>query len=100
MSIDGVSGLAVGAMVGTVPSATAGSGAQKSFDAWMTSQINHVNAQVHTADTQVQALAVGEADNLHQVMQSLEKAKLSFELMVQVRNRVLEAYQDIMRMQI
>jgi flagellar hook-basal body complex protein FliE len=33
-------------------------------------------------------------------MMSLEKAKLSFELALQVRNKLLEAYQDIMRMQI
>lgn len=100
MDINGVSGLALGAMAAAGPSAAAGSGAPRGFDAWMTSQINQINSQVHTADTHVQALAVGEVDNLHQVMQSLEKAKLSFELMVQVRNRVLEAYQDIMRMQI
>ena len=39
-------------------------------------------------------------DNLHQVMLSLEDAKLSFQLMVQVRNKLLEAYQDILRMQV
>lgn len=100
MGMESISGLTAGAMVGTVPSVTTGGGTHRSFDAWMTAQINNVNAQVRAADTQVQALAVGEVDNLHQVMQSLEKAKLSFELMVQVRNRVLEAYQDIMRMQI
>jgi hypothetical protein len=45
-------------------------------------------------------LATGEVDNLHQVMLKLDEAKLSFQLMVQVRNKLLEAYQDILRMQV
>ena len=43
---------------------------------------------------------MGETDNLHQVMMALDKAKVSFQLMVQVRNKLLEAYQDVLRMQI
>ncbi len=49
---------------------------------------------------QMRNLVAGDVENLHQVMMSLEKAKLSFELVVQVRNRLLEAYQDVMRMQV
>jgi flagellar hook-basal body complex protein FliE len=49
---------------------------------------------------QVRQLAVGENTNLHQVMISLEKAHLSLELVVQVRNKVLEAYQNMMQMQV
>ena len=45
-------------------------------------------------------LAVGENTNIHQVMISLEKARLSLELVVQVRNKVLDAYQNMMQMQI
>jgi flagellar hook-basal body complex protein FliE len=48
----------------------------------------------------VARLAAGDTDNLHQVMIALEEAKLSFQLMVQVRNKLLESYQDILRMQI
>jgi flagellar hook-basal body complex protein FliE len=58
------------------------------------------NQQLMDADQQVTRLALGETDNLHQVMISLERAKLSFQLMVQVRNKFLEAYQDVLRMQI
>jgi flagellar hook-basal body complex protein FliE len=43
---------------------------------------------------------VGEQGNLHEVMIALEKAKLSFELILAVRNKSLEAYQELMRMQI
>ena len=46
----------------------------------------------------MRSLALGEADNLHQVMITISKAKLSFDLAVQVRNRLVEGYQEIIRM--
>jgi flagellar hook-basal body complex protein FliE len=55
---------------------------------------------LNVADRELQALATGQTQNLHQTMIALEEAKLSFQLLVQVRNRVLEAYQDVMRMQV
>jgi flagellar hook-basal body complex protein FliE len=70
------------------------------FSQWLASHVEQVNQHLVAADTQVRQLAVGEATNLHQVMLTLEQAKLQFELLLQVRNKVLEAYQDIMRMQI
>jgi flagellar hook-basal body complex protein FliE len=45
-------------------------------------------------------LAVGNAENLHQIMIRLEESRLSFQLLMQVRGRLLEAYQDVMKMQI
>lgn len=73
---------------------------QREFAPWLTRELTQVNQQLTAADAQLQRLATGEVENLHQVMMSLEKAKLSFELVLQVRNRLLEAYQDILRMQI
>ena len=43
---------------------------------------------------------MGEPVNLHQVMGQLERAKLQLELVVQVRNKLLDAYQDLLKMQI
>lgn len=45
-------------------------------------------------------LALGQSDNLHQVVISAERTRLQFELAMSMRNRVLEAYQEIMRMQV
>jgi flagellar hook-basal body complex protein FliE len=70
------------------------------FGQWFAGQVEKVNSQIEAADRQLQSVATGEAQNLHQVMISLEEARLSFQMLVQVRNRVLEAYQDVMRMQI
>jgi flagellar hook-basal body complex protein FliE len=70
------------------------------FAAWLDKELGNVNNQIVNADSQVRKLAAGEVDNLHQVMISMEEAKLSFQLALQVRNRLLEAYQEVLRMQI
>ena len=70
------------------------------FGDWLSSQIDTLNQQLVSADTDVRRLALGEAGNLHEVMMRLETAKLSLDLAVQVRNRLLDGYQDILRMQI
>ncbi|HWI12297.1 MAG TPA: flagellar hook-basal body complex protein FliE, partial [Burkholderiaceae bacterium] len=67
------------------------------FGQWFTNQVEKVNTQIEQSERQLQAVATGEAQNLHQVMIDLEEARLSFQMLVQVRNRVLEAYQDVMR---
>jgi flagellar hook-basal body complex protein FliE len=51
-------------------------------------------------DQSIQQLALGGTDNLHQVMITLERTRLAFELALQVRNKALEAYQELMRMQV
>lgn len=83
-----------------VVDASHSSGVSKGFADWLGQEISSVNDQIQTSDSLVQQLAVGEADNLHQVMIALEKAKLQFELVVQVRNKLLEGYQEVMRMQV
>jgi len=70
------------------------------FSSWLQSEISVANQQILDADVKLREYAVGETDNLHQVMMSISKAKTSFELVVEVRNRLLEGYQEIMRMQI
>jgi flagellar hook-basal body complex protein FliE len=70
------------------------------FGAMLTRELGQVNEQILNTDKQVQNLALGKTSNLHEVMIALEETKLSFNLMVQIRTRALEAYQDILRMQI
>jgi flagellar hook-basal body complex protein FliE len=53
-----------------------------------------------TADQAVLQANTGESVNLHELMISMEKADISLRLMVQVRNKAIDAYQEIMRMQI
>lgn len=75
-------------------------GAAADFGAWLENHIGEANDKMVHADRLVQKLALGEADNLHQVMMALDEAKFSFNLLMQVRNRLLDAYQDVMRMQV
>lgn len=81
----------------SAPQQSAGPG---NFAQWMDREMAAVNSQIQRSEHMVVQLATGEQTNLHEVMMSLEKAKLQFELMLQVRNKVLEGYQEIMRMQV
>jgi len=52
------------------------------------------------ADDQVRKMLAGEDVELHQVILAGEQAGLAFELMMSVRNKVVDAYQEVMRMQV
>jgi flagellar hook-basal body complex protein FliE len=79
---------------------TARAAAPADFGAWLSQSLDGVNQQLVRADQGLQSLATGDAQNLHQVMIALEEARVGMQLMVQVRNRLLEAYQEILRMQV
>ena len=68
------------------------------FSSWLARHLGEINAQQTKADHLLQGLAAGNLDNLHQVMISLEEARLALQVAVQVRNRALEAYQELLRM--
>ena len=59
-----------------------------------------VSQSQNLADEQVAALASGKTDNIHQVMLSLGKAETSFNYMMAVRDRLVEAYKEVMRIQV
>lgn len=82
------------------PARAAAPDATGGFGAMVTQGLSQVNEKLLTSQTDLQALATGDVQNVHQTMIRLEEARVSFQLMVQVRGRLLEAYQDIMKMQI
>lgn len=71
-----------------------------SFGQLVSDGIAKVNGQLISNQVDLQKLAMGDAQNLHQIMINLEESRVSFQLMMQVRSRLLEAYQDIMKMPI
>ena len=83
-----------------VPAPASSPNAAGMFGQMVSEGLAHVNEQLLTSQTGLQRLASGEMQNLHQVMIQLEESRLSFQLMLQVRGRLLEAYQDVMKMQI
>ncbi len=60
--------------------------------------VAEVNESQIFADKKATDLATGKDTNIHDTMLAATKAELSFNLMVQVRNKALEAYQEVMRM--
>ena len=62
--------------------------------------VESVNAMQHDAGRLQEAVANGENVNIHQAVIAGEKAGLSFKLLMQVRNKMIDAYQEIMRMQV
>lgn len=70
------------------------------FGDWMAMQATQLNQELLEAESGVRALAAGEAVSVHQVMLQMEQARLSFQLAVQVKAKVLEAYQEVMKMQV
>lgn len=62
--------------------------------------IASINAKQVEADKAAVNLASGQNSNIHEVMIKMEEAEISLRLMVQMRNKVVEAYQEIMRMQV
>lgn len=70
------------------------------FSDVLANALSQVSQDVKTAETLNNQLAAGEVKDLHQVTIAMEKASLGVEMTVQVRNKVVEAYQEIMRMQI
>lgn len=61
--------------------------------------VQEVNQKQNVATEAVKGLIGGENVSLHQAVIAMEEANVSFQLMVEVRNKVLDAYQELMRMQ-
>ena len=61
--------------------------------------LDEVNELRADADAAVQDFAAGRQRDIHQTMIALEKADVAFQLLMQVRNKIISAYETIMRMQ-
>ena len=71
-----------------------------SFAKVLKESISEVNRLQAKADESITALATGGTTNLHETMIAMEQASVSFKLMMQVRNKIVEAYQEVLRMQV
>jgi flagellar hook-basal body complex protein FliE len=71
-----------------------------SFSEMLIKGVEQTNAKLVEADHLVAAFAVDDSIPAHQVTYALEEARLSLELMLQVRNRVIDTYQQMMNMQV
>lgn len=85
---------ATGAGATNAPTSSANPG---NFFKELVGKVNDLQSQ---ADNKIKNMVTGESRELHEVMLAVEKASISFQFLTQVRNKAVEAYQDVMRMQV
>jgi len=62
--------------------------------------LDKVNSELVGAEKMSRDFALGEDIDLHQVVLATERASLALQLTIQIRNKIIESYQEIMRMQV
>ncbi len=95
-----VEAIAAAALPGAAGATANAGAAMPDFSQWLEQNVSGVNQDVTRAEHAAQLLAAGQADSLPDVMIAIEQARGSLSLMLQVRDRLVSAYQDILRMQI
>ena len=80
------------------PTKTEKSGA--SFSEVLKESIDKVGELEKEANQQTESLVKTQGQDIHNTMIAIEKADLSFQLMMQIRNKIINAYEEIMRMQV
>jgi flagellar hook-basal body complex protein FliE len=71
-----------------------------SFEDTLQSFIKDVNTLQNNANTSIEKMVAGEITDVHQVSVAVQEASTAFNLMMEVRNKMMEAYDNILRMQI
>jgi flagellar hook-basal body complex protein FliE len=81
------------------PQAPAGAGEVdgRSFADYLAAKIGEVDVLQQGADRAIQDVATGKEQDLTKVVSAAEKANLAFQMMVQIRNKLVDAYQEVMR---
>ena len=77
----------------------AGEKSKSGFGEMLKDAISTVNELQKQSDQQIEKFITGESQDLHTTVIAMQKADLSFQMMMQVRNKIVQAYQEIMRMQ-
>jgi flagellar hook-basal body complex protein FliE len=94
------SGIQMPAELGATSDVSSAQPTGSSFASMLGQMVSDVNAQQANSAQAVTALQSGQNVPLHKAVIAMEEANVSFQLMVEVRNRLLDGYQEIMRMQI
>ena len=74
--------------------------AQESFGEFLTDSMAKVNSMQQEANVAIEKLVTGQSKNIHETMLAVEKADIAFRAMNQIRMKVLDAYKEIVKMQI
>nr|WP_235849082.1 MULTISPECIES: flagellar hook-basal body complex protein FliE [Bacillaceae] len=74
--------------------------AQTSFKNWLNEAITNVNQSQVNSQKMTEKVVRGENVDLHDVMITAQQASITLQTTVEIRNKVIEAYQEVMRMQV
>ena len=101
MSIEGIKGLGSAGEINPLakPQGITSPGAL-SFKDTLNGFLSDVNSMQNKASESVKKLAAGEITDVHQVMESAEEANVAFNMMMEIRNKVMDAYQEVMRIRL
>ncbi len=101
MAVNGVSGFNALSPVDMTVSKTLGTEEKGvSFSDYLKAAINQVSDLQLGSEKITEDFAAGKTDNIHQVMIAAEKADVALQFTMQIRNKIMDAYSEIMRMQI
>ncbi|HAA24562.1 MAG TPA: flagellar hook-basal body complex protein FliE [Ruminiclostridium sp.] len=100
MNVSGLSLLRQDTLVQETRAAGMQAEEQTSFKDIMMKALKDVSGLEKQADSITEDFIAGRTDSIHSVLIAAEKASISLELIVEIRNRVLDAYNEIMRMQV
>ena len=100
MAIQSIQSARVAATTRDVQPKTAPTAERADFGKALNDVLKDVNTMQQQAGQSVTDLVAGNVENLHEVMIAMGKAQVSFQFMAQVRNKLLDAYREVMRMQV
>lgn len=95
-SISGVTGQAKNLN----PSSNSVQGAEKGFKDTLNDYLSDVNGLIKEAGVTANKMVTGEITDIHEVMIAGQKASIALEMVVEIRNKLLESYREFMRMQV
>ena len=81
----------------TVPTPKTNNYSGVTFNETLKHYINEANDLQINADRDIQRMIAGEEIDAHEVMTAVEKANMSFEMVMEIRNKMLEAYREVMK---
>ena len=85
----------------SLPPATPGIGAPtEGFGTMLDGLVGSVEAKSAAAQAATRKVLLGDSDQLHQSVIAMQEASVAFTMMVEVRNKLVESYQELMRMQV
>jgi flagellar hook-basal body complex protein FliE len=82
----------------TAPGAEKAAGTGETFANVLGKFVDDVNSLQNKASASIEKLATGDITDVHQVMIAVEEANTAMEFMLEIRNKIVDAYQEVMRM--